>query len=460
MQFNEVLRKLRPRHLLQPRDKLNARLRIDLIQNVRGILRPYAFILLGLFFGAMSLRWTVWPLAAIWTAMASLLPLLCLSLRRRLFEHHELTQAGELWAKALGLMMPAHLVWYAYVPLCWVPGDVGNNIFLMIFLLAAFVSILLLYGPCIILSLPASLPYLMLIALFPIHSGSWIDWGTPAVMVIFYLLLTMLATEQYNAFRKGWSRRLMIEDMARRLVLARDEAERANSAKSSFLASLSHELRTPLNAIIGFSDMIRQEVFGPVQPEKYREYIEDVFVSGQHLLDLINDVLDLSKIEAGKRELCDSEVLLHSLLHNTAMLVSSQAKQAGVLIQVDAPPRLTLIADERALRQILFNFLSNAIKFSSSGGIVSLFAGQAQDGHVNIGVSDQGIGMDATGIRKALEPYGQVRSDLPRGYAGTGLGLPIARALVEAHGAYFHIESELGKGTRVWAEFPASRVPQ
>lgn len=456
MHFKRKLWSFSLSRALQPDDPMQARQRIDLLQSMRSILRPYCFQLLGIFFGIMALRWAPWPLVAIWTAAVVFLPFFCMPLRRQLFEHHALSQAGELWLKALAVMIPSHLIWYAYVPMCWVAGDTANNAFLLIFLLAAFVTILLVYGPCIILSLPASLPYLLLIALFRMQTESWMDWAAPTVMILFYILLTMLAREQYKAFRQGWSRRLMIEDMARRLVTARDEAERTSAAKSSFLATLSHELRTPLNAIIGFSDMMRQSVYGPVQPEKYREYIEDVFSSGQHLLELINDVLDLSKIEAGKRELCESEIVLATLLQNSALLVSGLAKAAGVEIQVDAPPHQTIIADERALRQILLNYLSNAIKFSGSGGSITLFARQTEEGSITLGVEDHGMGMDAAGLRKALEPYGQIHpTAAPHGCKGTGLGLPIAKALTEAHGARFCIESNLGRGTRVWSEFPA-----
>lgn len=448
---------------MQPADITRARLRVDLIRHTRGLRYPMVFALFGLLFGALSLMWIPPLIAGLWTAAIFFIPLASRHLRQRILSTpYAPTQAGEFWLRMLLLILPLQALWLAYVPLCWIDGDISNNAVLLAYLLIVIIAMLQVYGSCIYLSLPPLVMSLPLIFIYRLHTASWLDLFVPAMMGLFIALQIFLAREQFEAFRDAWAQRLMIEDMARRLAAARDEAERDSKAKSNFVASLSHELRTPLNAVIGFADMMRQSVYGPVRPDKYREYVEDIYFSGQHLLELINDVLDLSKIEAGRRELTDSEIVLSAIAQNAALFVHQLAKTAQVSIGIDVPPGQTLIADERSLRQILINLLSNAIKFSPNGGQITLFATPNGEGGVRLGVADQGIGMDSAGIRKALEPYGQVDIQTTRSGAqmgGTGLGLPIAKALIEAHGASFHIQSAIGQGTTVWGEFPPTRVP-
>jgi PAS domain S-box-containing protein len=238
------------------------------------------------------------------------------------------------------------------------------------------------------------------------------------------------------------------------LAQAKTDAERANSAKSHFLASMSHELRTPLNAILGFSDAMLQETLGPVGPPKYREYVGDIFSSGRHLLSLINDVLDMAKIEAGKLELNPEAIDVAELAAEALRCVVPLASAASLRLEEDVPRGLTISADARALRQILTNLLSNAVKFTKPGGSVTIFARRSGDGGLSIGVRDTGIGMTKTGIVKALQPFGQVAPRTTIEGRGTGLGLPIVKALVEAHGGIFRIESTPQIGTSVWGEFP------
>jgi PAS domain S-box-containing protein len=242
------------------------------------------------------------------------------------------------------------------------------------------------------------------------------------------------------------------------LAAAKSAAEEANRAKSKFLAAMSHELRTPLNAIIGFSDMIRQQTFGPISPPRYRGYIEDIHKSGEHLLSLINDVLDMAKIEAGKFELRREPLNLARVAQHALLFVEPQRQAAGVSLEAAIESGLWLTADERAIRQILTNLLSNAVKFTSPGGAIRVFGEALADGGLALGVEDTGIGMTEEGIATALKPFGQVQQDVSFDTRGTGLGLPIVKALIEAHGAVFRIESAPNQGTRVWGDFAAHDV--
>lgn len=249
--------------------------------------------------------------------------------------------------------------------------------------------------------------------------------------------------------------------MEEELVRSKEAAEYASRTKTEFLAHMSHELRTPLNAIIGFAEVIKGEMFGKAGQQKYVDYAKDIHRSGEHLLDLINDILDLSKLEAGKLELREAEVILSEIIGHCSTLVRSKAQQGHVKIVTDIPANLpTLQADERAVKQILLNFLSNAIKFTPQHGVVRLRVNIEGTGGLRIAVSDTGIGMKAEDIEIALMPFGQIDSKIARETKGTGLGLPICKSLLELHGAELKIESELGKGTTVAAIFPPQRLIQ
>lgn len=236
------------------------------------------------------------------------------------------------------------------------------------------------------------------------------------------------------------------------------ELKSANRSKSEFLANMSHELRTPLNAIIGFSDIFMHGLFGPLGDERYQGYAKDINDSGTHLLSIINDILDLSKVEAGKLELTNSELNVNDLVVSSVRLVRERADSSGLRILEDLPDHLPhLEGDDRAVKQMLINLLSNAMKFTEEGGSVTVSARQ-DAGAITLSVADTGIGMKEEDIPVALEPFRQIDGSLSRQTTGTGLGLPLVKSLIELHGGTLTLVSKPGVGTTVFLSFPPERT--
>ncbi|HEX2591635.1 MAG TPA: ATP-binding protein [Rhizomicrobium sp.] len=251
-----------------------------------------------------------------------------------------------------------------------------------------------------------------------------------------------------------------LEQLSDNLVAALEEAAIANRTKSTFLAAMSHELRTPLNAVIGFSDVLLAELYGPLGVDRYKEYAQDIRDSGTHLLSLINDVLDLSRLDAEQASLDDDEFPLSDVVFEATRMVSPQAERAGVTLRTSVAENLPMIrADRRRIRQILLNLMSNAAKFTHPGGSVEVSA-HMDSGAMVIAVADTGIGIAKDDIPKALERFGQVDSRLARKYQGTGLGLPLAKQLAELHGGTFTLRSAVGVGTTVTFTLPPDRIIQ
>jgi two-component system cell cycle sensor histidine kinase PleC len=306
--------------------------------------------------------------------------------------------------------------------------------------------------------------YLVTLVAMPLLGGTPLGGFLAALSAAFWFMMVALFNTNYETREKM----LRLVDERGQLIdllqaakgesdVARDRAEAASRAKSQFLANMSHELRTPLNAILGFSEIIQTGATG--SDEQFSEYGGYIHGSGRHLLALINDILDLAKIEAGRFTLHEAEMDIRPAMENTILLVANRAEAGGVAIEIDIEAGFPLLfADERAVRQVFTNLVSNAVKFTPREGRVVLFAGLDADGAPSFGVDDNGVGIAADDQARVFESFGQGRHDAVIAERGTGLGLPIVRGLVEAMGGHVVLESAQGSGTRVTVTLPTSRV--
>ncbi|MFQ6017922.1 MAG: hybrid sensor histidine kinase/response regulator [Kiloniellaceae bacterium] len=258
-----------------------------------------------------------------------------------------------------------------------------------------------------------------------------------------------------RSIRYAVQRHRLLED----LRVAKEQAEFANRSKTEFLANMSHELRTPLNAILGFSEVIRNQMFGPLGSERYVEYAAAVHDSGAHLLEIINDILDVSKAEAGKLELHEQPVDVARAVDAALRLLRERAESARLTLKSNVPDDVPpLWADQRMIKQILINLLSNAVKFTPEGGKILVRATILEDGGLALAVRDTGIGIAAKDLPAAMSHFGQVDTTLSRKHTGSGLGLPLAKSLTELHGGTLELESQTGLGTTVTVRMPKERV--
>ncbi|TNE35744.1 MAG: HAMP domain-containing histidine kinase [Alphaproteobacteria bacterium] len=303
--------------------------------------------------------------------------------------------------------------------------------------------------------------------IFAYHlSALWLNPIPPLILIgnDFFLLTAagmgiFAAYFQELAQRRDFMNMRMLEEERQKSDMLAEKAQAANHSKSEFLAIMSHELRTPLNAIIGFSEILEKEMFGPLGKAQYKEYSKDINVSGQHLLSIINDILDLSKAEAGKLVLQEEKLSIVDIVNSTLRIIRDHAAERGVRLAFDVPGRdFILEGDPRLLSQVFLNLLSNAVKFTHKGGFVRIGFEEMATGNLSVLITDTGIGIDPENIEKVFAPFVQIESSMSRSYEGTGLGLPLSKNILELHDGTIMLKSKLGEGTTAIVEFPARRI--
>ena len=374
---------------------------------------------------------------------------------------------GRAWLKKLVLFQfYIGCTWGATIWLLWVHGNPANNVFVI----APFIGLLWAYAMSrtmhVGVYLAAVLPVVSLGFLRAITSPGVSSHAVAFVLPVVFcytLAAALFAIRQYEAILVTG---LVNDDMAVDLRRAHDEAirkrfeaEAANASKTTFLANMSHELRTPLNAILGFSDIIAHERLGGVGTKRYKDYAHDINASGSHLLSIINDILDIAKIESGKMELFPVVLDPRDTIEDAMKVVAGRARERQQVLDVqiddDAPMPY---ADERAMKQIVINLVGNAIKFTQEGGRIAV-AGRKTDGGFELCVSDNGPGIPAEMLDRIFTPFNQVDNRYNRSVGGTGLGLSLVRGLAELHGGKAWIESDMGQGTRAYVYFPVANTP-
>jgi two-component system cell cycle sensor histidine kinase PleC len=355
--------------------------------------------------------------------------------------------------------------WSCFGVLFWQPGDDQNNLLILLLIGCTLAGNSALVGASRPLTITGYAVYGASLVLLPLLTGGIVYDSLSIMGVLFVAYMAFMSRQIYWTARDMLVLRHdkddLIEELAHsksRSDAALTRAEAANRSKSEFLANMSHELRTPLNAIIGFSEMIHSRAFAS-SPEKDAEYAQIIHQSGHHLLALINDILDLAKIEAGGLSLKEGDTDLAQILHESVELMQARARSGDVMLHFEpATANARIFADERALRQIILNLLSNALKFTPAQGSVRVFLRLQPDGAVDFGVTDTGYGIRPEDVKRVFENFGQGRHDVAMPDKGTGLGLPIVKGLVEAHGGRVDLKSRVGEGTTVTVTLPAARL--
>jgi two-component system cell cycle sensor histidine kinase PleC len=355
------------------------------------------------------------------------------------------------------------IVWCGMGIMFWMPGHETNNLMVGLGLCVALAAWTVIGSFHFATGVSAMPVFLVILTLNSLVREQFMMTG---IVTAYWLLMVSLFSANYTTREKMIRLELERGDLIAGLRQAksvsdsaRDKAETASRAKSAFLANMSHELRTPLNAILGFSEIINIKALGTGAIDQYADYAGHIHSSGKHLLTVISDILELAKIDAGKLVLREAKVDIKRVIEDAVQAMSGRAEIAQLTIGVEADDDLPYVfADERAMRQVFANLLSNAIKFTQPGGEIRAFAQLREDGTLTFGVSDTGVGIAPEEQTRVFDGYGQGRADTAIANKGTGLGLPIVKGLIDAHGGHVVLDSAPGKGTTVIVIFPRSRL--
>jgi two-component system cell cycle sensor histidine kinase PleC len=412
-------------------------------------------------FGHVSFAHTLWLPLAVTAAMGAS------ALMATAYQYYDDSEGDvESWLQCFVMIQAFGSAAWGLMPwLCWEPGNTLNHMFIAASAMAVIAGLVVARGSNMRMYISNLMPLSLMMSGRFLFGDNITDIviGCIAPFVAFQLWYT----GRPLVLRMGEDARLRfkVEDLARELEETRDEAlrkrfeaETANASKTAFLANMSHELRTPLNAILGFSEIIAQECFGPVGSERYRDYAGDIHASGAHLLSLINDLLDVAKIEAGRMDIAPYPLDAVRTFDIALKLIGTKAREKDqalvIAVEENAPG---LYADERALKQILINLVSNAVKFTPLGGRIEVIGSRAANGDFQIMVRDNGPGIPREKIDNIFQPFNQVDNRFDRQAGGTGLGLALVRGLAELHGGRAWMESEFGRGCSVFVTLPLEK---
>ncbi len=382
--------------------------------------------------------------------------------RNDTFAHTNAAKLQPWFTRFIGIQVAISTAWGLMPWLLWQDGNLLNNVYLALAIGGALSWLIVSRANHMDMLLASIVPVVSLTALRFVFGGSWIDFGIAVLLPLYAAQLFFDGRRLTFRLDEDSRLRFEVEDLARELEEARDEAlrkrfeaETANASKTAFLANMSHELRTPLNAILGFSEIIEKECFGPAGSPRYKEYAGDIHSSGAHLLSLINDLLDVAKIEAGRMEIEPELLDVARTLESALKIISVKARERRQELVIEVDPDVPqLYADERALKQILINLVSNAIKFTPEGGRIAVVASRARCGAFQLMVEDNGPGIPRDKLDKIFKPFSQVDNRYDRQGGGTGLGLALVRGLVELHNGRAWLESEQGSGARAYIVLP------
>lgn len=426
-----------------------------------------ALLVFTFIMAAATLTWASPVRACLWLVGAQVVLILQYILCRRFLIAEEDETSLKLWIKRMILREILLVFTWALLPfVVGIPETEGTRLFLLFAVLVVGAVAAVLSYPLPSASKFSVVPIgvaITQLAFYQLPSERWMIIGLSiAALLLFALLAGRLYSTTLDSLNAQAARDdafAEVEQANMRLQEATKRAEDGNAAKSRFLTTMSHELRTPLNAILGFAEMIKGETFGPVGNEKYKSYIEDIHSSGVHLLNLINEVLDLSRIEAGKHELSEEAIDLVATVDACCHMLELRASTRGLKLRTaftDSMARLW--ADERAIRQVTLNLLSNAIKFTPQGAEIVVKVGWTASGGQYISVKDNGPGIPEAELSIVLSTFGRGSQAIKNADQGSGLGLPIVKSLVELHGGAFRLMSKIREGTEAIAMFPPSRV--